>query len=176
MDYMPNEDAVIYFADAILPRIAATIKDVSLTVVGRNPTPRLLALSRSNARIHVTGGVPDVRPYIARAACFVVPIRIGGGTRLKIFEAMAMGKPVVSTSVGAEGLPVSNAVHLLLADDPQIFADRVIQVLNDRAAASSLANRARAFVTQNFSWESAAAEFDRICAGVAETQRKSKAA
>jgi sugar transferase (PEP-CTERM/EpsH1 system associated) len=176
MDYLPNEDAILYFADAILPRIVAAIGEVSLTVVGRNPTPRLLALSRSDPRIQVTGSVPEVRSYLERAACFVVPIRIGGGTRLKIFEAMSMAKPVVSTSVGAEGLPVSDGADVLIADDPLEFADRVIQVLTDTESANRMARRARELVTRNFTWESAAGEFSRVCLDVANRQRKPKAA
>ena len=103
MDWHPNEDAVIYFADAILPRIRAEIPDATLTVVGRNPTARLREVA-ARAGIDVTGTVDDVRPSIGEAAVYVVPLRAGGGTRLKIFEALAMAKPVVSTTVGAEGL------------------------------------------------------------------------
>ncbi|MFX5983767.1 glycosyltransferase, partial [Acinetobacter baumannii] len=90
----------------IMPRIRERVPQVTLTVVGRNPFPSLLELSERDPAIVVTGRVDDVRPYIERAAAYVVPIRIGGGTRLKIYEAMAMEKPVVSTTVGAEGLPV----------------------------------------------------------------------
>ena len=103
MDWHPNEDAVVYFADAILPRIRAEIPDATLTVVGRNPTARLREVA-ARAGIDVTGTVDDVRPSIGEAAVYVVPLRAGGGTRLKIFEALAMAKPVVSTTVGAEGL------------------------------------------------------------------------
>lgn len=163
MDYMPNEDAILYFADAILPGIASAIDDVTLTVAGRNPTPRLQALARSNPRIRLTGAVPDIRPYLARAACFVVPIRVGGGTRLKIFEAMSMARPIVSTSLGAEGLPVSSGIHLEIADDPKAFAFHVVKLLTNARQAKSLAERARALVTEKFTWESAAAEFIRIC-------------
>jgi len=176
MDYMANEDAILYFADAILPRIASAVEDVSLTVVGRNPSPRLLALSQSNPRIRLTGTVADVRPYLAQAACFVVPIRVGGGTRLKIFEAMSMAKPVVSTSVGAEGLPVANGIHLQIADDPKAFASRVVELLTDGRVARSLAERGRTLVTQKFTWELAAAEFGRICAELLAGKRTRRAA
>jgi glycosyltransferase involved in cell wall biosynthesis len=176
MDYMPNEDAILYFANAILPGIASVLDDVTLTVAGRNPTPKLQGLARSNPRIRLTGSVPDIRPYLARAACFVVPIRIGGGTRLKIFEAMSMARPIVSTSLGAEGLPVSSGIHLEIADDPKAFAFQVVKLLTDPRQARSLAERAREFVTQKFTWESAAAEFVRICEEVLSRSRAQKAA
>ena len=176
MDYMPNEDAIIYFVDSVLPKIASRVIDVSLTVVGRNPGPRLLALSKSNPRVNVTGSVPDVRPYLERAACFVVPIRIGGGTRLKIFEAMSMARPVVSTTVGAEGLPVTNGDHLLIADDPQDFAERVIEVLKDAEHARAIGDRARLLVAREFGWDCAAGRFAKICEDIVSRLRASRAA
>src|SRR5204863_7679482 len=102
MDWQPNEDAVTYFADAILPRIRHQVPHVSVAIVGRRPSARVKAVAE-RAGMLVTGTVDDVRPYIAEAAVYIVPLRAGGGTRLKIFEALAMQKPVVSTTVGAEG-------------------------------------------------------------------------
>ena len=93
--------------------------------MGRNPYPSLVELSQKDPGITVTGRVDDVRPYIERASAYVVPIRIGGGTRLKIYEAMAMGKPVISTTVGAEGLPIKNNTEILLADTPGSFAKQL---------------------------------------------------
>ena len=176
MDYLPNEDAILYFAESILPIILQRQPEVTLTVVGRNPTPRIIALARSNPTIKVTGAVPDVRPYVGRAACFIVPIRIGGGTRLKIFEAMAMAKPVVSSSIGAEGLPVSDGVDLFLADDAHAFAERVLEVIADRKMAERIACQGRALVTSKFSWESVTEEFVGICGQVASKARRSRAA
>ena len=106
MDWLPNEDGMLYFVRDILPRIRQVEPDATLSIIGRSPTPAVQA-ARRDAGIEVTGRVDDVRPHIAAGAVYVVPLRIGGGTRLKIFEAMAMGKAVVSTTVGAEGLPVT---------------------------------------------------------------------
>jgi glycosyltransferase involved in cell wall biosynthesis len=117
MDWLPNEDAVRYFVSTILPVIRSYLPDVTLTVVGREPSSWLRNLSQSDRGIQVTGRVDDVRPFINESAAYVVPIRIGGGTRLKIYEAMAMEMPMVSTSVGVEGLPVRHMDELLIADD-----------------------------------------------------------
>jgi glycosyltransferase involved in cell wall biosynthesis len=163
MDWMPNEDAVIYFAESILPAVTRVVPDVSLTVVGRNPTKRLLALAEHNGQIRVTGRVEDIRPYVARAAAFVVPIRVGGGTRLKIFEAMAMAKPVVSTTVGAEGLPVHDGRELLIADDPEQFAQAVVRVLTDTQLAKRIGEQSHTYVNEQFGWGRAASAFAQIC-------------
>ncbi len=129
MDWLPNEDAMQYFIRDVLPLIREAIPDLTLTIVGRNPYPSLVELSKRDKSIIVTGRVDDVRPYIERAAAYIVPIRIGGGTRLKIYEAMAMEKPVVSTTIGAEGLPVNDGQELLLADTPAAFAAAVVRLL-----------------------------------------------
>ncbi len=138
MDWLPNEDAMLFFCREILPLIRAEEPDVTLSIVGRAPTPAVRRLA-SEQGVQVSGRVDDVRPYMREAAVYVVPLRIGGGTRLKIFEAMAMGKAVVSTTVGAEGLPVVGGEHLLLADEPRGFARAVVRLLRDveRAARSS---------------------------------------
>ena len=163
MDWMPNQDGIMYFADKILPLITRAIPECSLTVVGRNPGRSLLQLGRSNPRIKVTGGVPDIREYVGRAAAYVVPLRIGGGTRLKIYEAMAMGKPVISTSIGAEGLPVRDGQELLLADEPAEFASAVIRVLRNTALADRLGESGRSVVCEKFGWDRAANTFAEIC-------------
>ena len=121
MDWLPNEDAILYFVDAILPLIKQQCPEVSLEVVGRSPSRKLQALAEKEKSVRLTGWVEDIRPFVARGAVCIVPLRIGGGTRLKIFEAMAMGKAVISTSVGAEGLPVRSGENILLADAPKRF-------------------------------------------------------
>ncbi|HEY6360385.1 MAG TPA: glycosyltransferase family 4 protein [Vicinamibacterales bacterium] len=162
MDWHPNEDAVLYFADAILPRIRAEVPDVSLTVVGRNPSARLRELGERSG-IFVTGTVEDVRPFIGEAAVYVVPLRAGGGTRLKIFEALAMSKAVVSTTVGAEGLGLETGRHFVAADEPQHFADEVVALLRNPEQRRMLGQAGRHLVERYYSWPMVAREFERQC-------------
>jgi glycosyltransferase involved in cell wall biosynthesis len=163
MDWLPNEDAIRFFTAEVMPLVRRTLPDVTLTVVGRNPYPGLVELSRRDPSVVVTGRVEDVRPFVERAAAYVVPIRVGGGTRLKIYEAMAMEKPVVSTTVGAEGLPVRDGAELLLADTPEAFAASVLKVLTDERAARELGGRAAATVREHFGWERVASQFAEAC-------------
>jgi glycosyltransferase involved in cell wall biosynthesis len=163
MDWLPNEDCIRYFTAQILPLIRQSIPDIKLTVVGRNPFPGLIELGKRDPAIMVTGRVDDVRPYIERAAAYVIPLRIGGGTRLKVYEAMAMERPLISTSVGAEGLPLSDGEELLLADTPDDFAAAVVRVLRDRSLAQRLGARAAATVRERFGWDRVAARFAEIC-------------
>ncbi len=159
MDWLPNEDAILYFAEAILPLIKRHCPEISLEVVGRSPSRKLRALADTEKSIRLTGWVDDVRPFLARGAVCVVPLRIGGGTRLKIFEAMAMGKSVVSTSVGAEGLPVRPGENILLADTPGDFSNSVISLLGNSAQRKRLGASARALVQEKYSWRKVAENF-----------------
>jgi glycosyltransferase involved in cell wall biosynthesis len=120
-------------------------------------------LAERDPALTVTGRVDDVRPYIENAVAFIVPIRIGGGTRLKIYEAMAMEKPVISTTVGAEGLPVHDGAQLFIADNPKTFAEAVVKVLSDSELATRLGTSAAQFVRQNFAWPGVAATFADLC-------------
>jgi len=163
MDWLPNEDAIKYFMREIMPLIKKKVPDAALTVVGRNPPPALVELSKEDPSLTITGRVEDVRPYIEESAAYIVPLRIGGGTRLKIFEAMAMEKAVVSTTVGAEGLPVSNGVDLLVADEPAAFADAVITLLTNNSYAVQLGQRAASIVRQNHGWRQVTESFVSIC-------------
>lgn len=163
MDWLPNEDAIRYYTDQILPLVRRSIPDATLTVVGRNPYPSLLELSRRDPSIVVTGRVDDVRPYMERAAAYVVPLRIGGGTRLKIYEAMAMEKAIVSTTVGAEGLPVADGKELRLADTPETFAAAVVELLTNPQNAKNLGQEAARVVRQKFGWGGVAKRFAEIC-------------
>ena len=173
MDWLPNDDAMRYFARTIFPKIRAAFPEASLTIVGRNPFPGLTALTRECPSIQVTGQVADVRPYMERAAVYVIPLRIGGGTRLKVFEAMAMGKSIVSTSIGVEGLPIANGTDALIADEPDAFADAVIRLLRDRAFARRLGDAAAAKVRTQFGWAPVASSFLEACE-LARTQWKRK--
>ncbi|HWO27807.1 MAG TPA: glycosyltransferase family 4 protein [Candidatus Acidoferrum sp.] len=161
MDWLPNEDAIFYFADAILPLIREHSPEVFLDVVGRNPSRKLQALAESEKRIRLTGWVDDIRPFVGQGSVCIVPLRIGGGTRLKIFEAMAMGKAVVSTSVGAEGLAVRSGENIVLADAPNDFAQAVISLLRDRGRRQQLGAAARTLVQEHYSWTIVANDFAR---------------
>jgi polysaccharide biosynthesis protein PslH len=160
MDWMPNQEGMLYFASEMLPHIRLAVPDADLWIVGRYPGREIQDLA--SPHIHVTGRVEDVRPYLQKAPVYIVPLRHGSGTRLKIFEAMAMGKAVVSTTLGAEGLPVTHGKNILIADDPREFADAVVRILRDRQLAASLGRAARALVEEQFTWEAAASQFERI--------------
>jgi sugar transferase (PEP-CTERM/EpsH1 system associated) len=163
MDWLPNEDGIRYFTDQIMPRIKQSVPDVTLTVVGRDPYPSLVELSKRDPSVTVTGRVDDVRPYMEEAAVYIVPLRIGGGTRLKIYEAMAMEKPVVSTTIGAEGLPVTDGAEIVLADTPDSFAAAVVRLLQQENLSAEIGQRAATTVRAKFGWESVADSFAAIC-------------
>lgn len=169
MDWLPNEDGLLWFISEILPLLQRTHR-TRLWIVGRKPTKAITSAAENNPNVKVTGWVEDVRPYIANAAVYVVPLRIGGGTRIKIFEAMAMGKAVVSTTIGAEGLPVTSGQDLELADEASSFAERVGHLLENRSQANELGAAARALVEAKYSWANAADVFADICKCVVETK------
>jgi sugar transferase (PEP-CTERM/EpsH1 system associated) len=162
MDWLPNEDAMVYFVEEIMPIIRRVVPQARLSIVGRNPTSRVRQLARQGNGVEVTGRVDDVRPYIAQAAIFVTPLRIGSGTRLKILEAMAMGRPVVSTRVGCEGLAVTPGKDILVADRPQDVAARVIELLKDPDRAETLGQAGRTLVERSYDWESLADRLEEI--------------
>jgi glycosyltransferase involved in cell wall biosynthesis len=175
MDWLPNEDAMIHFCSHVLPLIRADEPAAHLSIVGRAPTPAVRKLA-DDAGIHVTGRVDDVRPYVRDASVYVVPLRIGGGTRLKIFEAMAMGKAVVSTTVGAEGLPIVSGEHLVTADDPHTFARAVVRLMRDADRRERLGSAARALVLARYDWSAVAGSLDdaltRFAIGQARGERE----
>lgn len=152
MDYRPNVDAVLWFVDAVLPLIRAELPTAHFYVVGQKPHPRLKPLANHPA-VTLTGRVPDVRPYIAGAGVYVVPLRIGGGTRLKVLEAMAMGQAIVSTRLGCDGFAFQDGREVLFADEPAEFAAQVLRLLRDREAAVQLGRHAREYVAAHFGWE-----------------------
>lgn len=159
IDYYPNTDAVLFFTREIFPLLRSRVPRVRLSIVGRRPPPPIIALR--SAYVDVTGGVEDVRPHLERASVVIVPLRIGGGTRLKILEALAMGKAVVSTSVGAEGLDVVPERDLLVADDPEQFAAQIKRLLDDPDLAARLGAAGRRLVEAQYSW---AASVSRLSA------------
>ena len=159
MDWLPNEDGMTYFVRDILPRIRQVEPDATLSIIGRSPTPAVERLA-ADAGIRVTGRVDDVRPHVAEGAVYVVPLRIGGGTRLKIFEAMAMGKAVVSTTVGAEGLPVTSGHDIVIADEPARFAQAVIHLIRDTESRRRIEAEARRLVLERYDWSAVAHDFE----------------
>lgn len=161
MDWMPNTDGVLWFTSEVLPIVRRSHPDVRFTIVGRSPTDAVQALAGNG--ITVTGTVPDVRPYLARASIFVVPLRVGGGTRIKLFEAMASEAPCVSTTIGAEGLPVLNGEHLAIADSAPDMAARIVELLNDPARAQAMGRAAGALVRARFDWSRIAEQFLDAC-------------
>ena len=162
MDWYPNEDAILNFITTTLPRIRAGEPAVSVLVVGRNPSPRLRQVA-ARAGVTVTGTVDDVRPHVARSAVYVVPLRIGGGTRLKIFEALAMSKAVVATTIGVEGLPLIDGEHFVRADEPADFASAVLALLRDPVRRKSLGAAGRRLVEEFYTWPRVASEFEARC-------------
>ncbi len=170
MDWIPNEDAMVYCCEQILPRIRAQVPDATLSIIGRAPTPAVRRLGDAEG-IEVTGAVDDVRPHVATGAVYVVPLRIGGGTRLKIFEAMAMGKAVVSTTVGAEGLPLTDGVDVVLADDPQAFAERTVALLRDAEMRARLGASARRLVVDRYDWSAVSGDLEQALGAIVEKQK-----
>ena len=163
MDWDANIDGVGHFLADIWPRIRAQRPDAQFVVVGRKPPSTLVERGRSTPGVTFTGFVDDVRPHVHAADVFVIPLRVGGGTRIKAFEAMAMGCPVVSTAVGTEGLAVEPDRHYLQRDDAQGFADAVVALLGDAESRIGLASRARAFVEERFGHLAAARVFEHAC-------------
>ena len=163
MDWMPNEEGVRWFASEVFSAVQERIAGARLMVVGRSPSPATRALAARNPAIEVTGTVADVRPYLQRAAICVVPLRIGGGTRLKIYEAMAMGIPVVSTAIGAEGLPVRHGEHLLIADSTDEQVSTVCALLSDPQRSAALSVNALRYVQEHCSWDAVAHSFLAQC-------------
>lgn len=151
MDFRPNVDGVLWFWQEVWPLVRARVPEAHFYVVGQRPHPRLAPMSR-DPTVTVTGFVPDVRPYIAGATVYVIPLRIGGGTRLKVLEAMAMGKAIVSTSLGCEGFPLRSGEHLLLADTPSAFAEAVLALLEDASRRQALGVAAQSLAASRYDW------------------------
>lgn len=151
LDYRPNLDGALHLVEEIWPLVVAACPQAQLKLVGRGPAAALRRLGRSG--VTVTGEVPDVRPHLQGAAVVTVPIRMGGGTRLKVVEGLALARPIVSTSLGAEGIAVTDRRELLIADDASSFAQRIVELFEDRALGRSLGAAGRALVEREYSWE-----------------------
>jgi glycosyltransferase involved in cell wall biosynthesis len=162
MDWRPNQDGVRYFIEEVFPLILQKTPSATFTIVGRKPPLWLVELAERTNGVTVTGTVDDVRPYIARSALYVVPLRVGGGSRLKILEAFAMNKIVLSTSVGAEGLDVEENVHILLRDTAEAMADTACQILADQERFARLGDAGRDLILQHYTWDAIARVMDNL--------------
>ena len=151
MDYHANIDGAVFFAREVWPQVAARLPDAVFTIVGRNPSEAVSPLARGE-RIEVTGTVPDVRPYYRSALIAVAPLRVGGGTRLKILEAMAAGVPVVSTTLGAEGLTALPNVDYLLADTGEAVAEAILELARDPLRRARIAAAGHELVRRRYDW------------------------
>lgn len=158
MDYWPNIDAALWFADEILPRLRRTRRDLRFYVVGSNPAPALQALKD----VTVTGRVADIRPYLQHAAIAVAPMRIARGIQNKILEAMAMAKATVTTPAGLEGIDAEPGKHLMLAADAENFAAAVERILGDDGLSSAIGSAARDRILERYGWADKLQEFDRL--------------
>ncbi len=156
LDYRPNVDAVLWFAEAVLPRLRQRRPELRCLVVGKAPDPRPRAAAARTPGLVLTGAVPDVRPYLARAAVYVVPMRMGSGSRLKVLEALAAGVPVVSTPLGLEGISGAPRDYALVAATPGAFATAVLRLLDEPALAAHLAAHGRALVERRYDWSALA--------------------
>ena len=161
MDSPANSDGVRYLAEQVWPVVLAARPAARALIIGRNPSPALRAACP--ASFTFTGTVDDIRPHVARGHVAVIPLNVGSGTRIKAYEAMAMGRCVVSTSIGVEGLAVEDGEHLLIADDAKAFAAAILQVLGDATLRERLAANARHLVATRFSWAEVAKQFEKIC-------------
>ncbi len=161
MDFRPNVDAMLWFAQEVLPLIKSRVPDVRVYIVGQRPHARLDVL-RADPAITLTGAVDDTRPYITAASVYIVPLRMGGGTRLKVLEALSLQAPIVSTTLGAEGFEVISGEHLLLADEAAAFARSVVELIDDRVKAQALGTTGRSFAVQHYDWRSIVPKFEEV--------------
>ncbi len=153
MNDMYNSEAVNYFCEEIFPLIHKEVPDVKFTAIGKSPTKKLMRLASANKNIKVLGYVDDVRGAIDEAAVYIAPIKSGGGTKLKVLNALSMARPVVTTTVGAEGIEVRDNEHLLIADGPKLFAKRTVELLLDPARAAKLGENGRRLMLEKYDWD-----------------------
>jgi glycosyltransferase involved in cell wall biosynthesis len=173
MSYFPNKHGIMYFLDEIFPRILEKESEARVYVVGAFPSKELLR--RANPRIVVTGWVDDVRPYFARGQVFVIPLLVGGGIRGKALEAMAMRRPIVTTTIGCEGINLKHEESALFADSPQEFADAVVRLFRDANLRNALTQKAYQNVLEGYRWESSGLAFERIYQSLLSSNGKSNA-
>jgi glycosyltransferase involved in cell wall biosynthesis len=162
MFWPPNIDGVLWFAERAFPRVLEHAPEASFTIVGKNPPEVVESLPQRVRNIHVTGYVPDPGPYLKQAAAFIVPLHAGGGMRVKIVDAWGWGLPIVSTTIGAEGIEVRDSENILLADTPEDFAAAVLHLLKEPAAGERLRANGRAWVEERYNWRRIYPAWDQI--------------
>lgn len=158
----PNRDAMVWFATEVWPLVKKEVPTARFLVVGRGPTPDMLELASRDGSIEITGQVDSVKPYFDRSDVFVCPVRMGGGFRGKVLEAMAAGVPVVSTALGAEGLPAADGENILLAEGPAELARRVAGLLADPALREAISGSARQLMVERFSWRTGVKTLEKV--------------
>jgi len=171
INYFPNTDGLKYFLEEIYPRVRQAVPDVQLCIAGKNPPPEIQRYAGSQG-VTITGYLEDIRSVFATASLVIVPLRVGGGTRLKILEAMSMQRAVVATSIGAEGIDVTHGENILLADDPESFARSVVTLLHDRAQRQRLAAAGRRLVEQKYDWKLIGDRLEQVYAETIERARE----
>lgn len=154
MNMFANKDAVMYFLKEVWPTVKAQVPDAIFYVVGQDPPQDLLELSKQNTELRVLGFVDDIRPFVAKSAVYIVPLRVGGGTRMKVLDSLAQGKAIVSTSVGCEGIEVTNGLNIVIEDQSDRFAERIIALFRDPARRLALGVEARKLAVEKYGWES----------------------
>jgi sugar transferase (PEP-CTERM/EpsH1 system associated) len=169
MGMFANRDAVHWFIDSIWPLVKQRVPEAQFLAIGKKASEHALASAARDSSIQVPGFVPDVRPYVERSAIYVVPIRVGGGTRLKVVDAMAQGKAIVSTSLGVEGIEGSDGEHFVVADEAQAFADRIVHLLQHPEERERLGAAARERAQKTYCWKSLGEQLNRVYAEVAQT-------
>jgi glycosyltransferase involved in cell wall biosynthesis len=161
MSHPPNDEGIQYFCKNIFPKIVAKEPEVKLVIVGHAPSKEVQALA-DGCKVTVTGFVPDTRPYFASAAVIIVPLLTGSGTRLKILEAMAMGKAIVSTTLGAEGIACTDGENILLADTPEEFSGKVLELMKNQNFSESIGKKARELACERYSWKNLSLNLEEI--------------
>jgi glycosyltransferase involved in cell wall biosynthesis len=172
MSWAANIDGIHFLLDEVFPLLLRSRPHVRAVIIGRNPPAALSEkIQAHKMNVTLTGFVDDIRPYVARANVYVIPLFVGSGTRIKAFEAMAMGRPVVSTSLGVEGLDVVDGETFLRADDAEAFARGILMLLDDASMRARIAGAARRLVETRFSWSRVARQFEAICERVLTLKR-----